>query len=47
MGKNTKQTSPKVATKASKDLRKPSSSKDQKSVDASAVSQAPGKNKKK
>jgi hypothetical protein len=47
MAKNTKQTSPKVASQASKILRNPKSTKAEKSVAASDLSQAAGKKKKK
>jgi len=43
MPKNPKQTSPKVASKASKELRSKRSSKDEKSVAGSGLSQAPYK----
>jgi hypothetical protein len=43
---NKKQTSPKVATKASEILRDPQSSKKEKSVAASDLAQARGKGKK-
>ncbi len=46
MGKNPKQTSPKVATKASKILRHPKSTPAEKSVAASDLAQAGGKKKK-
>ena len=45
MGKNPKQTSPKVASEASKILRDPESTKREKSVAASDLSQAGGKGK--
>lgn len=47
MGKNSKQTSPKVASQASKILQDPKSTKAEKSVAASDLSQAGGKNTKK
>jgi hypothetical protein len=47
MAKNTKQTSPKVASKASKILQNPKSSPAEKSVAASDLAQAGGKKKKK
>jgi hypothetical protein len=46
MGKNAKQTSPKVASQASKILRDPKSTKTEKSVAASDLSQAGGNKKK-
>jgi len=46
MAKNAKQTSPKVAAQASKILRDPKSTKAEKSVAASDLSQASGKKKK-
>ena len=46
MAKNPKQTSPKVASKASEILRNPKSTKAAKSVAASDLSQAGGKKKK-
>jgi hypothetical protein len=46
MAKNTKQTSPKVASQASKILRDPKSTKAEKSVAASDFSQTGGKKKK-
>lgn len=46
MSKNNKQTSPKVASKASQILRDPKSTKAEKSVAASDLSQAGGKKKK-
>ena len=46
MAKNEK-TSKRVATQASKQLRNPKSSKSQKSVAASALTQAPDKKRKK
>jgi hypothetical protein len=45
MAKNTKQTSPKVASEASKILQNPKSTKTEKSVAASDLSQAGGKKK--
>ena len=47
MARNTKQTSLKVASQASKILRNPKSTKAEKSVAASDLSQAGGKKKKK
>jgi hypothetical protein len=47
MAKNTKQTSPKVATQAAKILQNPNSTKAEKSVAASDLSQAGGKSTKK
>jgi len=44
--KNNEKTSPKVASKASKLLKNPSSSKTVKSVAASALTQSPDKRKK-
>jgi len=46
MAKNAKQTSPKVAAQAAKILRNPKSTKAEKSVAASDLSQASGKKKK-
>ncbi len=46
MAKNTRQTSPKVASQASKILRDRKSTKAEKSVAASDLSQASSKNKK-
>jgi hypothetical protein len=46
MGKNPKQTSPKVATKASEILRDPKSTPAQKTVAASDLAQAASKKKK-
>jgi hypothetical protein len=46
MAKNSKQTSPKVATQASKVLRDPKATSAEKSVAASDLSQAGGKKKK-
>jgi hypothetical protein len=46
MRKNPKQTSPKVASKASKQLQDNRSAKDEKSVAGSALSQAPYKKRK-
>ena len=46
MAKNTKQTSPKVASQASKILRDPKSTKAENSVAASDLSQTSGKKKK-
>jgi hypothetical protein len=46
MGRNTKQTSPKVASEASKILRNPKATKAEKSVAASDLAQAGGKKKK-
>jgi hypothetical protein len=46
MAKNSKQTSSKVASQASKILRDPKSTKVEKSVAASDLSQASGKKKK-
>ena len=46
MGKHAKQTSTKVASEASKILRNPKSTKAEKSVAASDLSQAGGKKKK-
>ena len=46
MAKNARQTSPKVASQASKILRDPKSTKAAKSVAASDLSQASGKKKK-
>jgi hypothetical protein len=45
MSKNKKVTSPKVATKASEQLRDPKSTDDEKSVAASALVQAEAKKK--
>lgn len=45
ISKNTKQTSPKIATKASKILRDPNSTKDEKSVAASDLAQTRKKEK--
>jgi hypothetical protein len=47
MAKNKKETSPAIATKASKILRDPNAPKDVKSVAASDLAQAEGKAKKK
>jgi len=46
MAKNARQTSPKVASQASKILRDPKSTNAEKSVAASDLSQASGKKKK-
>lgn len=46
MAKNTKQTSKKVATKASEQLKNKKSTKSEKSVAGSALAQAPKKRKK-
>jgi hypothetical protein len=46
VAKNTKQTSPRVATKASEILRDPKATKAEKSVAASDLSQAGGTKKK-
>lgn len=45
MGRNTRQTSPKAATAASKTLTSPKSSKAAKSAAASALAQAPTRGK--
>ena len=46
MAKNTKQTSPKVASKAAKILQNPKSTPAEKSVAASDLAQTPSKKKK-